>query len=65
MVKNKHYWKVKAAMLERQNVEAEARAVMAAALAKMRATMTAAGLDPDKQYILSDEGETITLAPKP
>lgn len=52
--KHPHYWKVKAAFLQRQLTIAEANAALGQ-------VMRSAGLDPSKLYELKDDGETITL----
>lgn len=60
-MKHDQYWRVKAALLERQHVEVSARLAVIEAQAKLRAVMVAAGLDPDHQYILSDDDESLTV----
>lgn len=67
--KHPHYWKLKAAHLQRLQTIADARVAAQAALSaagqaadeKWNQAMRDAGLDPEKQYVLSDADETVTL----
>lgn len=58
--KHPQYWKVKAAFLEQQQVEANAAAAVTQARLRLAKTMKDAGLDPKVSYTLDDNGETIT-----
>lgn len=60
--KHPHYWKVKSAFLEQQQIALNARAAVANAAAKVKQVMTEAGLDPAKQYDLNDDTETIVAS---
>ena len=58
--KHPDYWKVKAVVLNAQLVYANAQASVQQANAERALVWVAAGLDPNKQYELSDADETIT-----
>jgi len=57
--KHPHYWKVKAAVLEAQIVQAQAERSVREARARQLAAMTEAGLDPQVDYEFIDADESI------
>jgi hypothetical protein len=56
------YWELKAAILQMQQVQAEAQKAVEQAQQKALSLATAAGLDPQQNYTLDDAALTATAA---
>lgn len=54
------YWKVKAALLAKSLAQEQANTLVVRAHAELIKTMRDAGLDPEKDYVMADDGETIS-----